>query len=252
MRLALLFSLPVVSAILATLSLPSFHLGFLAWVALAPLLFALRQRGLAASAALGWLFGYAFGVGTFFWITTIPDLNATRFALLMAVFSLYYLAFGFLYALASRFVGSWLIFAGPALGVALEYARCNLAFLAYPWNFLSHSQYQTLPVIQIADLTGMYGVTFVLLMVNQFASQLPELLTARKWRWPAQALACSLVLAATLTYGWYHLAGAPRAEGYLRVALVQANVTARSNMSTNEQMKHLAAYDRLTRTVAKD
>lgn len=252
MRLALLVSLPIVSAILAALSLPSFNLAFLAWIALAPLLFALRQRGLAASAGLGWLFGFAFGVGSFFWMTAIPDLNALRFGLLMAVFGLYYLAFGFLYALASRFIGSWLILGGPALGAALEYARCSASFLAYPWNFLAYSQYQTLPVIQIADLTGMYGVTFVLLMANQLASQLPDLLAARKWRWRPQGLAFGLALAATLLYGWHRLSTTAPPDGHLRVALVQANITARSKMSVSEQMKHLAAYDRLTRAVAKE
>lgn len=252
MRTALLLSLPVLSAVLATLSLPSFDLGFLAWIALAPLLFALRQRGLLASAALGWLFGYAFGVGSFFWITTIPDLNPLRFALLMAVFSLYYLAFGFSYALATRAIGSWIILGGPALGVTLEYARCSFSFLAYPWNFLAHSQHQTLPVIQIGDVTGVYGVTFVLLMANQLASQLPDLLAARKWHWRAQSAALGLALAATLVYGWHKMA-APRQPGaHLRVALVQANITARNGMSVKEQVKHLAAYERLTREAAKE
>src|SRR5687768_5946011 len=86
----LLVSLPVLSAILAALSLPSFDVGFLGWVALAPLHYALRQRGLAAAAGLGGLFGYVFGVSTFFWSTTSPELDVIRFALLMAVFSLYY------------------------------------------------------------------------------------------------------------------------------------------------------------------
>jgi apolipoprotein N-acyltransferase len=248
----LLVSLPVLSAILAALSLPSFDLGFLGWVALAPLLYALRQRGLAAAAGLGGLFGYAFGVGTFFWSTTIPELDLVRFALLMAVFSLYYVAFGFLYALAARFTGSWLILAGPALGTALEYARCNFSFFAFPWNFLAHSQHQTLPVIQIADLTGMYGVTFVLLMVNQLASQLPDASRLRAWHWPAQGAAVAVVLAATLTYGWYKLAATPEPSAHLRVAMVQANVTARSKMSVAEQMKHLSAYERLTREAAKE
>lgn len=247
-----LVALALISAILATLALPSFDYGFLAWIALAPLLYALRQRGLGAAAGLGWLFGYAFGVGTFFWIMTIPDLNATRFALLMAVFSLYYLAFGFCYALASRFVGSWLILAGPAMGVAFEYARCNFSFFAFPWNFLAHSQYQTLPVIQIADITGMYGVTFVLLVVNQLASQLPELFGERRWHWRAQGVTVGVVLAATLGYGWYRLGAAPDPSGYVRVAVAQANITARSGMSLAEQMKHLASYERLTREIAAE
>jgi apolipoprotein N-acyltransferase len=252
MRPVLLVSLPILSAILAALSLPSFDLGFLGWVALAPLLYALRQRGLAAAAALGGLFGYAFGVGTFFWSTTIPELDLIRFALLMALFSLYYVAFGFLYALAARFTGSWLILGAPALGTALEYARCNFSFFAFPWNFLAHSQHQTLPVIQIADLTGMYGVTFVLLMVNQLASQLADAPRLRTWQWPAQGAAVAVVLAATLMYGWHRLAATPQAGAHLRVAMVQANVTARSKMSVAEQMKHLSAYERLTREAAKE
>lgn len=252
MPLALLVSLPILSAFLATLSLPSFDLGFLAWVALAPLLFALRQRGLLAAAALGCLFGCAFWAGSFFWINVIPGLNPTRFVLLMAVFSLYYLVFGFLYALASRSIGSWIILGGPVLWVALEYARCSFSFLAYPWNFLAHSQYQLLPVIQIADLTGAYGVSFVLLMANQLASQLPDLRARRNWRWRAQGLALTVVLAATLLYGWHKLAADAQAAPHLRVALVQANVTPRNGMSVKEQMTHLAAYDRLTREAAKE
>jgi apolipoprotein N-acyltransferase len=248
---AVLVSFSILSAALATLSLPSFHFGFLGWIALAPLLFALRQRGLVASAGLGGLFGYAFGVGTFFWITTIPELNITRFALLMGVFALYYVAFGFSYALVARFTGSWIILWGPALGTALEYARCNFSFFAFPWNFLAHSQHQTLPVIQIADVTGMYGVTFVLLVVNQLVSQTPDLLGHRNWHWRAQGVAVSVVLGVTLGYGWYKLGVAPQSDAHLRVALVQANVTARSNMSVDDQMKHLSAYEGLTWEAAK-
>src|SRR5687768_1866911 len=141
MRLTLL---AISSGALATLSLPSFSVGVLAWVALAPLLYALRQRGIGAGAALGWLFGCAFGATSFYWINAIPDLNPLRFALLVAAFGAYYLAFGSLYALASRLVGSWLVVTGPALWVALEYARGSAGFLAFPWNFLGHSQHETL------------------------------------------------------------------------------------------------------------
>lgn len=249
MRLALL---ALVSGLLATLSLPSFDLGWLAWLGLAPLLFALRQRGLLAGAALGFVFGCAFGAGSFYWVNVIPDLSPPRFALMVAVFSLYYLLFGLLYALASRSIGSWIIVGGPALWVALEYARGNLWFLAYPWNFLAHSQYQLLPVIQIADLTGAYGVSFVVLMANQLASQLPDLRTSGNWRWRAQGLAMTVVLAATVLYGWHKLAADAQAGPSVRVALVQANATLRYKMSGKERMEHLAAYDRLTIEAAKE
>ena len=78
-------------------------------------------------AGLGWLFGFAFGAGSFFWITAIPDMGALRFALLAAVFSLYYLAFGVLYALASRSIGSWIVLgAGYTLAMAERYREAQL------------------------------------------------------------------------------------------------------------------------------
>jgi apolipoprotein N-acyltransferase len=170
----------------------------------------------------------------------------------MAVFSLYYLVFGFLYAVAARFTGSWIILGAPAIGTALEYARCNFLFFAFPWNLLAHSQHLTLPVIQIADMTGMYGVTFVLFMVNQFASQLPDLPAHRKWQWRAQGAAVAVLLAATLTYGWYRLNETPKSDERLRVSLVQANVTSRNGMTVDDQMKHLDVYAGLTRAVAME
>jgi apolipoprotein N-acyltransferase len=244
--------LPIACGLLATLSLPSFDLHWLAWICLAPLLFALRGRSLAMASLLGWLFGVTFGAASFFWVTVIPDLNALRFMLMVAVFSVYYLAFGFLYALASRRLGAWMIVAAPALWVAAEYARGNFFFLAYPWNFLAHSQYQNLVLIQVADLTGAYGVSFVLAMVNQLASQLPELLAARARHWRAQSLAAGLVVAGSLLYGWYELSADTEPGGELRVALVQANVTARNKMTVQEQMRHLASYERLTNLAAAE
>lgn len=252
MSRALILLMPLVSGLLAVLSLPSFGLGFLAWFGLAPLLFALRQRGLLVGAGLGFLFGYVFGAGSFYWLNTVAAVTPFRFCLLATVFSLYYLLFGFLYNAVSRSIGSWIVLGGPALWVAIEYARASLSFLALPWNFLSHSQYQYLPLIQVADLTGAYGISFLIVMVNHVLSQVPDLRSARRWRWRPQLLALALLLLATLLYGWQKLAAPARDVPRVRVALVQANVLARRGMSIKDQMAHLVAYDRLTREAAKE
>lgn len=252
MPLPLLLALPLVSGLLAVVSLPSFDLGLLAWVGLAPLLFGLRQRGPLVGAGLGLLFGCVFGVGTFYWLHLVPDATLFKLFLLMIAFGLYYVVFGALYALSSRSIGSWIVLVGPLLWVALEYARASLGFLALPWNFLAHSQYRNLPVIQIADLTGAYGISFVLVMANELASQLPDLFGGRRWPWRAHGLALGLVLVVVLLYGWHRLGAAPESRDHVRVALVQANLTAQSKMSVKEQMAHLGAYDRLTGEAAKD
>jgi len=250
--LAALAALAIVSGLLTALALPATDVSWLAWVCVAPLLYALRQRGLVAGALLGCLFGYTLGAASFFWINVIQDITPIRFVLAVAVFSLYYLLFGFCYTLANRAIGSWIILGGPALWVTFEYARGSFWFLAYPWNFLGHSQHQFLPLIQIADLAGAYGISFVLLMANQLLSQLPDLrLGGPRWRWVPQSLVLAVVLAATLAYGSYRL-GEPLPAERLRVAVVQANVVAHNGMSRKQMLAHLGTYHRLTRRVAKE
>lgn len=245
-------ALALLASLLTVLALPSFDYGFLAWFGLAPLLFALKREGIPAAAGLGLVFGWTFGSATFFWLTALPNMSTTRFCLLGLAFGIYYAGFGAMYTLTSRRLGFWIVLSGPALWVALEYARSTLGFLALPWNLLAHSQYRYLPVIQIADLTGVYGISFVLMLANQFVSEVSELLAARPSHWRINGLALALVLVATLLYGSQRLRAAPGATAHMRVALVQTNVTARSNMSVKEQMAHLAAYDRLTREAAKE
>lgn len=251
-RLLPLSALCVASGVLAALSLPSFDLDWLAWVALAPLLYALRQAGPAKGALGGMLFGMSLGAVSFFWVLVIPSLDPFHFAMMVLVFGLYYLGFGALYALAARRVAPALIVVGPALWVACEYARGNFFFLAYPWNFLAHSQYRHLAVIQIADFAGAYGVSFVLAMVNQVVSEIPDLMAGRAARWRRHALLAGLVLGASLLYGVARLSPAADPPERLRVALVQANLMAHNGMSVTEQMRHLASYEQLTRLAAAE
>ncbi|MBI3030569.1 MAG: apolipoprotein N-acyltransferase [Candidatus Rokubacteria bacterium] len=253
MATSILFWLaPIVSGLLVTVSLPSFDLGFLAWLALSPLLFCLRQKGPFAALGLGFLFGLAFTGSCFYWLNAVPDVTPSRFLMLIAALSVYPVVFALLYNLTSAAIGSWVILAAPALWVALEYARVSLFFLAVPWNLIAHSQYRYLPLIQIADMTGVYGISFLIVTANQVVSEIPDVLASRRLRinWPTHLLALGLLLVGTLAYGWFRLA-APEGEGSLRVAVVQANVLARDRMSVQEQMQHLGAYARLTMEAAK-
>jgi len=262
MKTVTLVSLPVASGLLATLAFPGVDLGFLAWFALAPFLLALRQPGPLAGAGLGFLFGCVFVGGVFRWLGTLAMMTPTRVVLMYAALALYFAVFGLLYAKAARVAGPWIVLGAPALWVGLEYARSNFSFLALPWNLLGHSQYRYLVAIQIADLTGVYGVSFLVVLANQVLSQMADRLVARKWRRPSPdlhgagepswaGLFVILVVAVVpvLAYGWYSLA-APEPGERVRVALVQANVLARNNMTGREHTAHLRAYEQLTRQAA--
>jgi apolipoprotein N-acyltransferase len=259
MKQGLLFLLPVASALLLTGSLPPFELGFLAWFGLSPLFFGLRQKGPVAAASLAYLYGFFFFTGTFFWACRIPGIGLPKFVLVIAVLSLYFFLFGLLYRLLSVHVGSWMIVAAPALWVGLEYTQSSLFFLSMPWNLVGHSQYRCLPVIQMAGITGVYGISFLVVMTNQFLSQTPDFFRTRRGmlpsgvngaahvtKWRAQALTLAFAWVLTLSYGCYKLAE-PESGKHVRLALVQTNTYTIRRMPLAKQVEYLQGYERLTK-----
>lgn len=157
----------------------------------------------------------------------------------------------------------WTLIGAPALWVTLEYIRANLFFLSWPWNLLGHSQHNYLAVIQIADTTGVYGISFILVMVNQFLSQAPDFFSDRKaslsdgtklfrygTNFVAQLLTVISVLIITFSYGWYRLTVSDN-NRHMRIALIQANIITRENMTYLQQKLHMTRYIELTRDAAR-
>jgi apolipoprotein N-acyltransferase len=66
----------------------------------------------------------------------------------------------------------------PALWVIFDYLRSQ-GFMGYPWAFLGSSQYTFLPLIQISSITGIWGVTFVLILANTTISEVASSLVTR-------------------------------------------------------------------------
>jgi apolipoprotein N-acyltransferase len=254
-------ALAPLSGLLAALAFPWFNLGGLAWVSLAPFFFALRGASPPGAAGLGLLFGCAFGgVTLYWWFDRLGGTPAAAVLFAFVGFAAYYLLFGFLYSHVSRGVGGWLVLAGPALWVAIEYVRASLGFLAFPWNLLGHSQYRALPVIQVADLTGVYGISFLLVLINHGLSRLPDFFARHRVAaagagsrapasWATQLGLPALALLLALGYGWHRL-GEPETGDHLRIAVVQANLVPRIGMTGPERLAHLQEYGRLTHEAA--
>jgi len=258
MSRAILPTLAAASAVLTTLALPSFNLGALAWFSLVPLLYALRRVGAYGAAILGLLFGCCLAGGIFYWLGLLAEMTVATTAVMYLGFGFFYALFGVLYNRVRHLPPVWLLVAAPALWVAVEYARSNLFFLALPWNLLAHSQHRYLAVIQISDVTGVYGLSFVLVMVNQFVSELlphvaehrtPSPRSARANR-VTQAVLVGVMLTVVVAYGFFKL-GEVEGSRRLRVAVVQANLLTHNRMSVEQQIDHRRAYDRLTREAAQ-
>ena len=233
------------SALLLILSFPPFDLGGLAWGALVPWLIALKgasgRQALRRSAAMGLLFF----AGTIWWISyvTVPGL-----ILLVAILALYFAAWGLLARrlLASPAPGSATLLGLPAAWAILEYAR-SILLSGFGWNLLAHTQWNWIRLIQIADLTGVYGISFLVVMVNVALYQVivgRGSGVVRRWVPLGVALAC---LAAASLYGFLRLPGiGSLPQGEFRVAVTQGNIPQPEKWDLEFQETIWRRYEALT------
>ena len=158
---------------------PSFDLGPIAWILLVPLHLALLDTSLRRGFWLGWLAGLIAFAGTMAWVVTamnlygkMPLVPSYAVMILLATYLGLYVG---LYAIALVWLRqrlAMLAFVGAAcVWVTLELLRTYL-FSGLPWSLLGYSQYQWLTAIQIADITGVYGVSFLIVAVNGAITEL--------------------------------------------------------------------------------
>ncbi len=241
--------LAALSGGLLVLAFPRADLGPVAFVALVPLLVAIRGATWRAAARLGFAAGFAFFLGSLYWLAPtvvryggLPWAAAAGILLLLAGYLALYVA-GFAAGVAilgQR--GAAVVLSAAARWVALELLRAHL-FTGFPWNLLGHSQYQNLPLVQIAAVTGAYGVSFLVLAVNAAVADILAVRPAWRRAVPSAATA-ALLVAGALAYGWAAPAG--RGPETMRVALVQGNIPQGVKWEPGYQDATLGVYRDLT------
>lgn len=261
--------LALFTGLLTPLCFPHFDLALLAWVVLVPLHLAVEEVAPRRAFWLGWLAGVVGFAGTMSWVVTaMNQYGKMPLAAAYAVMGLLVTYLGLytaLYALAVTWIRNALpavgLWSAPVIWVALEWVRTHL-FSGLPWALLGYSQYRWLPVIQIADHTGVYGVSFVLVLVN---AALAEVVGwgRRRWYgqpgpfpWPRAAAAAGIVLV-TVAYGIVLLQEsegsrpeAAAAGRLVTIGVVQANIDQARKWDAAYRNETLRQYARLTSEVA--
>ncbi len=237
-------ALALLTAALLVLSFPNPDQGWITWVALVPLLLACHGLGAVTAGALGLLSGTAAALGMFRWMFEVTGFGLHHALILGLYLGLYPGAWcAGLALLAARRVP--LIVTGPALWVALDYLRAHAAFMALPWATLAHSQHRNLAVLQLATLTGEYGVTFLVVMASVAVA---GILTRRAW---PSAVVAALIIALAHGAGAVALSqpiGAPS----LRVAVVQPSILISERRTAADRAATLDRLERLTQSAAAE
>ena len=227
---------PVFSGALLVLAFPSFEIHGLIWIGFVPIMLtAVVLRPLGAFLA-AFACGAIFYSGLLVWLFEVQRYTLLHHFLVVSYFSFFFGFFGLAGSwLAKRSNPSVMLFGMPFFWVSLEYIKSNLGFLAFPWPLISHSQYQVLEIIQIANIAGAYGVSFLILCTNAAISGIILLLLARTELGKrlrieisgqgATLLTCwaALLIGASVYYGLQILAR-PIAGKTFNLAIVQGNI----------------------------
>lgn len=211
------------SAIMLIFSFPDHNLWFLAWFAFVPVFSALNNKTNKQAFLLFFVTGIIFWSGTIYWLAhvTLPGTVALIFYL-----ALYFAVFGLIIRPFTKRSTPYALILIPSIWVLLEYLR-GFLFTGFPWALLGYSQYLNLPVIQIGDITGVWGVSFLVMMAN---AAIVEIIWSHKEglrpRMKITVIIAASFLLLTLSYGYMRLflQPQPSLEGPLRISVIQGNI----------------------------
>jgi len=184
----------------------------------------------------------------FFWMATLHWLRLPYWAIgfgwlaLGIYFGCYLPVFVGLSRVGVRVLRLPLILVAPAVYTGLELAQAHL-LSGMTMGCLEHSQYRCTTLIQISDLTGGYGVTFLVMFVAAcLARTLP--CDSRGWTFWPLAPAAGL-MAAVLAYGHFRMANVETDPG-LTIALIQGNIDVQLDPPDNTREITDEHYSKLT------
>ena len=162
------FFLSVLSGTLLTAGFPLAGVSPSAWFALSFLIVALRDATPRQGFILGLAAGSVHYITLLYWLVSTMHvygylplwLSVLIFIPLVLYLSLYIGMFSWMVAFLGFSPGIALIIV-PCGWVCLEYLR-SFMFTGFPWGLLGYTQAHNLPVIQMADVFGVYGVSWML------------------------------------------------------------------------------------------
>ncbi len=206
------------------MSFPRLALWPLAWVALVPFMRALNGKTPAQGLRIGFCCGFLTFFGTLYWLLWVTEwfsvIAAVGVFTLYCYLALYYAVFGWVCCRTEKDEPLLRLFLLPAVWVVLEWLRGWL-FTGFDWICLGHSQWRNLLSIQIADVTGVAGISFLVVMVNVF---LHERRYAKRYAGYGLYVALlAFLLIAHLVYGFIRLREPLPAKTW-RVGIAQGNV----------------------------
>jgi apolipoprotein N-acyltransferase len=194
--------LVILSSILYALSLPNevLHYGsiLIGFIALIPLFYSIYTSGSIKETILhGAIFGILSSILIYFWLLFFEDFSIWTLSGVTAAHTMYFILLTPIIAVTAKYK-SYRPFFTAAVWIAYEYLK-SIGYLGFPWGLMAHSA-AIAPFVQIAEITGQLGISFIIVLVN--AMILETILKFDRnilFNW----IFTGLILILSISYGFY-------------------------------------------------
>ncbi len=241
----------VAAGLLLAAAFPKVGLAGAAWVAPGLMLVAAYGRTAGEAFRIGYVAGLAFRLASLYWLLLIPYRwhgiplgPAAGWVALSMYLALYPAMWVWMVGLLDDWIDgktqqpsnsffhlSWLghllwPIAGAASWIALDMVVARLLG-GFPWNFIGASQYRLVPLIQIASVTGVYGVSFLVVWSSLSLFMAVRMIVREpttRFAWQREIILPMAALVATFVFGFSRLNRGTEPGQTLRVTFVQPSI----------------------------
>ena len=239
--------LALASGVALALSFPNFNLPLLAWISIGMLVLASAGERPARATLYGMLHGIVFFAVCLPWIATvmhqygdIDPYTSEGIVLLMGFADgAIWMTFSWGVARAYRKSPALACALAPPLWVSLEFLRGHLPYIGFPWNLAGYAAAGSLALVQLASITGVWGLSFLVAAYGSFAAYAFLVRNARAWK------SLAVVTAALALFGVSGRLWVPQAPAGHIAHLVQTNFPQSEEYPANWLQIHQPEMDQL-------
>ncbi len=253
------YFLLTLSAVALACSFENINIDALIWVGLLPFFIVIEKKSAKGSFLAGLYVGLVFYFLTMYWLiatlSTYGAMNIVLCTLIFLLLALYLAAFFGLFAMLHRYTLKRFdsVFIAPLIWVPLEYLRTYL-ISGFPWILFGYATYRRFGLTQVADITGVYGQSFLILLVNSALYRMYRYFTSEKKKLYKieAAITCAIFIAALL-YGALSLdESIINKNNPIKVGLTQGNIAQELKWSENSRETTMENYTELTQKATED
>jgi len=236
---------PAVAGASLTLAYPPFKLGFLAYLGLIPIFYIVENTSVKTALKIGFFWGIGLNTASLYWIcydTVKGGISAILFLSFLSSIVFIFINYGL-----KRFESNF-IYIFPFVWTGWEFLR-SIGPFGFPWLSIAYTQTYYTSLIQYVSITGVYGVSFWICIINIV---IYYIITNVKIKKVVTAFVILLIIfTVPFIYGNVELNKARPESGSLKVALIQGNIPPKIKLKGSAVRDNFDTYIRLSRDAAE-